>query len=64
MANQDPQTLGEYRRLMAALFGEASPAVQFLDDKIKLQGESERVIADSSQMLYLLVNIHYGGQPK
>lgn len=62
--SEAPQTLGEYRRLTAALFSEASPAVRFLDDKIKQasNGEAELVIAEGPTMLYLLTNIHYGGQ--
>lgn len=54
----DKETLGEYRRLTAVLFGEASPAVWFLDDKIKYSREDDLVIANESQMLYLLISIH------
>lgn len=48
-------TLGEYRKLAAAVFGEDSGAVKFLDEKIKEQGEDEEVIADEGQVIYLLM---------
>lgn len=54
-------TLGNYRKLTAAAFGEDSPAVKFLDDKIKEQGEDEEVIQDEGQMVFLLANIHFNG---
>lgn len=49
-------TLGNYRNLASALFGEESEAVKFLDGKIadSPNGEREEVVADESQMLYLL----------
>ncbi|MNO13210.1 hypothetical protein D3C76_28390 [compost metagenome] len=53
-------TLGEYRKLTAALLGEDSPATKFLDDKIKEQGEDAEVIKDEGQMVYLLGQIHIG----
>jgi hypothetical protein len=52
--SDEPQTLGEYRRLWAVLAGEKSSAVAFLDEKIAVQGEGERVIAAPSQMMLLL----------
>lgn len=53
-------TLGNYRKMAAALFGEDSKAVSFLDEKIAedSSGENGEVIADEGQMIYLLVNIH------
>lgn len=52
-------TLGNYRDLSAATFGENSPQVKFLDDKVaeSPNGRDEEVIAPESQMLYLLVNL-------
>lgn len=49
-------TLGNYRKLASAFFGEDSKAVKFLDDKIaeSPNGENEEVIADEGQMVYLL----------
>lgn len=52
-------TLGNYRDLASAFFGEDSLQVKFLDDKIaeSPNGRDEEVIAPESQMLYLLVNL-------
>lgn len=49
-------TLGNYRDLSAAFFGENSPQVKFLDDKIANDpdGRNSEVIADEGQMIYLL----------
>ena len=49
-------TLGNYRALAAIFFGEDSKAVKFLDEKIaeSPNGADEEVIADESQMVYLL----------
>jgi hypothetical protein len=57
-----PSTLATYRMLSAALFGEGSQAVAFLDDKIKESpnGADEVVIADETQMLLLLAQVEYG----
>jgi len=49
-----PATLGEYRKYCAALGGESCPAVKFLDEKIKEQGEDELVLASDLQMRMLL----------
>ena len=51
-------TLGNYRKLCAAMLGEDSGAVTFLDERIKEQGEDEEVIADESQMVFLLMQEH------
>ncbi len=53
--NQCPATLGEYRDLCAAIGGEECKAVKFLDEKIADQGRDAIVIADDSQMRYLLM---------
>ena len=57
-----PSTLATYRMLTVALFGEESPAVAFLDEKIAVSpnGADEVVIADETQMLTLLAQIEYG----
>jgi hypothetical protein len=53
-------TLGNYKKMAVIVFGEQSPAVRFLNDKIKESpnGENEEVIADESQVIYLLGNMH------
>lgn len=55
-------TLGAYRKLATAFFGATSPAVAFLDQKIKdsPNGENEKVITLESQMVPLLIHIHLG----
>ena len=56
-----PKTLGEYRDFCAIFFsedfGEDNLAVKFFDDKIKLQGRDEPVIADERQMLTLIASL-------
>jgi hypothetical protein len=49
-------TLGNYRDLAAAVFGHESKAVKYLDDHItnSPDGRDEEVMADESQMIYLL----------
>lgn len=56
-------TLGNYLNLTKMFFGETSPAVKFLQDKIDKSpmGAEEEVIADESQMLHLLVTTHNNG---
>lgn len=51
-------TLGNYRKMCVALLGADSGAVAFLDERIKEQGEDEEVIADESQMVFLLMQEH------
>lgn len=55
----EDSTLGTYRKIANIIFGEDSPAVKFLDEKIaeSPNGENEEVIADESQMLYLIANM-------
>lgn len=56
LSTGDDTTLGNYRKLAAALFGESSNPVRFLDGKIadSPQGANEVVLADERQMVYLL----------
>ena len=49
-----PKTLGEYRDICALLGGEGCRAVAFLDAKIALQSRDEIVLADETQMMFLL----------
>lgn len=53
--NSCPETLGEYRKMCAALGGEDCQAVKFLDDKIAESNEDEKVIQADSQMRMLLM---------
>jgi hypothetical protein len=57
-----PSTLGTYRMLASALWGEDSQAVAYLDDRISESpnGANEGVIADETQMLILLGQVEYG----
>jgi hypothetical protein len=54
-----PSTLGSYLKLCDSVFGKGSPQSIFIQDKIyeSPNGTQEQVIADESQMLYLLVNL-------
>lgn len=54
LSTGDDATLGNYRKMAAAVFGEDSKSVKFLDGKIKEQGEDEEVVATEDQMLLLL----------
>ena len=56
LSTGDDSTLGNYRRLASASFGESSEAVHYLDRKIagSPHGADEEVIADESQMVQLL----------
>jgi hypothetical protein len=51
-----PSTLGSYKKLCKLFFGEGSAQHQFIESKIiqSPNGEDEEVIAEESQMLYLL----------
>ncbi|MGW8179085.1 MAG: hypothetical protein ACWGQW_10020 [bacterium] len=57
-------TLGDYRKLSISLFGEDSKATKYLDEKIKEQGEGQEVIAEESQVMYLLVHLHSQDEEK
>ena len=52
-------TLASYLKLCLVIFGPASPQVKFIVDKIATSpdGAHEEVIAEESQMMYLLVNL-------
>ena len=52
-------TLGSYLKLCLAVFGKDSPQVRFIMDKVaeSPNGIHEEVVAEESQMLYLLVNL-------
>jgi len=56
MSTGDDATLGNYRKMAVAVFGEDSKPVKFLDDKIKdsPNGANDEVIADERQMVHLL----------
>ena len=54
LSTGDESTLGNYRRLAAAFFGEDSKAVQYLDGKIAEEGADAEVLADEGQMVVLL----------
>lgn len=56
MSTGDDATLGNYRKMAVAVFGEDSKPVKFLDNKIvsSPDGANEEVIADERQMVYLL----------
>lgn len=66
LSTGDDATLGNYRKLATALFGQESKAVKFLDGKIDQSpnGENEEVIVDESQMIYLLVTMAESPAPK
>jgi hypothetical protein len=55
-------TLGNYRKLTAAVFGSDSKAVAFLDEKIKSEpeGENAEVLVEEGQTIALLASIHFG----
>jgi hypothetical protein len=54
-----PSTLGSYLALCDSVFGEGSVQSKFIQGKIDSHenGADEEVIADESQMLYLLGNM-------
>lgn len=56
-------TLGSYRKMAVAVFGEDSKAVQFLDKKIaeSPNGEDEEVIVEESQAVAMLGQLHIEG---
>jgi hypothetical protein len=53
----EPSTLKTYRKIAEALTGPGSKAVQFLDQKIRDQGEEAEVIQHESQMLILIMQL-------
>ena len=52
-------TLATYLKLCSIVFGKDSQQVKFIMDKIAVSpnGANEEVIAEESQMMYLLVNL-------
>ncbi|SUE95827.1 Uncharacterised protein [Ectopseudomonas mendocina] len=62
LSTGQPSTLGSYLANAKAVFGEDSPAVEYLQNKVNEShnGELEEVIADEGQMVMLLGQIHLG----
>jgi hypothetical protein len=54
-----PSTLGSYLRICDIFFGVESPQYKFIQGKISESpnGVDEEVIADESQMMYLLASM-------
>jgi len=54
-----PSTLGSYLTLCNIFFGDDSAQVRFINQKIASNpnGADEEVVADESQMMYLLFNL-------
>lgn len=54
-----PSTLGSYKKLCGVFFGEDSAQYEFIESKIiqSPNGEDEEVVADESQMMYLLMSM-------
>ncbi len=54
-----PSTLGSYLKLCNIFFGEESVQTKFIQEKIvsSPNGANEEVIAEESQMMYLLFNL-------
>lgn len=52
-----PSTLGSYKKLCDLFFGEESAQSRLINEKIAQYGVDEEVIADESQMMYLLMNL-------
>ena len=63
LSTGEDSTLGNYRKYAAALFGEISPAVEYLELKIRqsLKAADEPVLADESQVIAMLNTLHSGG---
>lgn len=57
-----PSTLGSYQKLCNIFFGEDSAQAKFINERIATNpnGVDEEVIAEESQMMYLLFNIESG----
>jgi hypothetical protein len=60
LSTGDDATLGSYKKLASAVFGDDSKAVKWLDEQIaeSPNGENEEVIADEGQTVMLLGKIH------
>ena len=59
LSTGQPSTLGSYLKLCQLFFGDESVQAKFITDKIASNpnGADEEVVADESQMMYLLVNL-------
>jgi len=59
-----PSTLGSYQKLCNIFFGEDSAQAKFINEKIATNpnGADEEVIAEESQMMYLLMHIEEGSK--
>lgn len=55
-----PSTLGSYLKLCTLFFGEDSAQAKFIQHKVNQYGLDEEVVAEESQMLYLLTNMEEG----
>jgi len=62
LSNGQNSTLGIWRDLCAATFGEDSKATAFLDAKIESckRGRKEEVPANEGQLLQVLGRLHFG----
>jgi hypothetical protein len=63
LSTGDLPTLGNYRLMCVAAFGEDSRAVAYLDRKIASEpgGAEELVLADETQMVWMLGALHLQG---
>lgn len=59
LSTGQPSTLGSYLKLCEVFFGDDSVQYQFIRDKIAVSpsGADEEVVAEESQMMYLLFNL-------
>lgn len=59
LSTGQPSTLGSYLTLCNAFFGPESVQVRFINAKIASNpnGANEEVVAEESQMMYLLFNL-------
>lgn len=59
LSTGDDSTLANYRKLAAAVFGEDSKAVAFLDKKIEdsPNGDAEEVLVDEGQMIQMMASL-------
>jgi len=59
LSTGQPSTLGSYLKLCNIFFGEDSVQAKFINQKIASNpnGVDEEVVADESQMMYLLFNL-------
>jgi hypothetical protein len=55
LSTGDPSTLGNWRKLSAAFFGEDSAPTKFIQGKIDEQGEDMEVVSDEGQFILALL---------